>query len=267
MPQSMETTVPTTLKSFFAGVAGERATSGALSEALTSIARHLTRGCDADADDVVGDFLLKLVTATRRGSPGSAAYLLHLEEPELRAVVRHRMRQLLAERSPHHHVVKQLRAAVRSALRRGLPIAPLSPPTALLFNDRLHGPTVAAATAWLLAGPDAPLVDDVAAIAETLRTLYFDLKASGSPEDGDVPVDPVDTNRLVAQLHARLDAGQLAVLRERLRGGSLAEVGAHVGVGLSTAHARVSKAVAVVRKAVAEVDAETGEAALDLLAA
>lgn len=257
---------PTTTQSFFAAIAGTRPGMPAIPITLLNIARRLVRGADADAEDLVQDFILKLWGATRRGTAGSAAHLLHLSEPELRAVVRHRMRQLLAERSPHRHLRKQLGDALRRALRAGLPTVPDAPPATLLAHDRLHGPAVAAATAWVLAQPDAPAVTDVPGLVDRLRE-YVGREGTERDAIAHDGAAGLDAARLAHRLRTGLAAEHLQVLQARLRNQELATIAAEAGVAVSTAHARLAKAVAEVRRISEGTDAETGEAALQLLAA
>ncbi|MHB8879591.1 MAG: hypothetical protein ACYC8T_38345 [Myxococcaceae bacterium] len=231
---------------------------------------HHRHGADDQAQDLVASFLVRLVEATRRKTAGSAEHLTHLGEPELRGVVRHRIRQVLAEQSPARRVVKQLRDSVRLALARGLPPPPPAAPTTLIANEKLCGPTVASITAWVLAQEDAPAVTDVAGIADRLKEMYFG-KESLVPaaNEAHVDFDCVDAQRLAAQLHADLAPELLAVLRGRLQDQPLAAIAKQAGVAISSAHARVAKAVEAVRTVVraADVGRDTGEAALGFLAA
>lgn len=266
----MQPTTP--LRSFFAALAQRGIGPTSIPAELNRIARHLGRGGDdAEVDDVVGDFLLRLIEATRRSTSGSAEFLADLDEQQLRAVVRHRMRQVVAERSPRRHLVKQLRDAVRRVVARGLPPVPASPPVSLMHNDKLHAGRVADAVAWSRNGEDAAGPQSIAGIAERLCETYFHTTVSGLSEATEpaTDVDPVDIKKVVSRLRAELDADLLQAARARLRDRSLGEISTMAGIAVSSAHARVARAVTAVRSIIEQVgvDRATGEAALALLAA
>jgi hypothetical protein len=176
------------------------------------------------------------------------------------------MQQVVAERSPQRRLVKQLREAVRRAQRLGLPEAAEWPPPTLLAHNRLTSAAVAAATAWLLKQPGAPAAGDVAGLVDALRARYFDVGAAHQLSEQRA-VDPVEVRQAANRVRAQLTTDQLYAVRARLRGESLASLGARAGIGVSSAHARVQAAIEATRAAIADVDRETGESALDDLAA
>ncbi len=262
----------TSLRSFFAAVVHGGTGPTTIPVELKRIARQVLRaGDDAEVDDVVGDFLVRLIEATHRGTSASAKFLVDLDEVQLRAVVRHRMQQVIAERSPHRHLVKQLRDAVRRVSLRGLPPARDSAPLSLMKNDKLHTAHVAAAVAWILHREDAPQLDDIAGVAERLREAYFTSTTMpfNSPTEAVADIDLVDVQKVVTKLRAELDADMLEATRARLRDRSLGEISATAGIAVSSAHARVARAATAVRAIIEDAGADraTGEAALALLAA
>lgn len=267
----MQSTSP--LRSFFAALAAPHGLGPkTLPVELRSIARRLLRNSDGmEAEDVVGDFLVRLVEATRRCTSGSAAFLVNLEEPQLRAVVRHRMGQIVAERAPQRQLVKQLRDAVRRAIAQGLPSRPAAAPCSLMLNDKLSTALVAEAAAWFVDQANGPNAEDVAATAARLRDAYFGAAPGRVPSSVELQsvADVVDVKQLASRLRSELAPDILHTVRARLNDDSLAAIAKRAGIAVSSAHARVAKAAAEVKAIVedARADRETGEAALALLAA
>lgn len=235
---------------------------------LRRVARGLFHQGADEAEDLVGDFLVLVLDATRRGLAGSAAHLLHLGEPALRAVVRHRMQQLLAQRSPCRKIAKQLRDAVRRALRVGLPNAPADPPTSLVVNDKLSMPLIADAVAYVLTRDDAPSSTDANAIADRLRDIYFGgSKVQGDQRDTSMSADDqVAASVLAKRIRATLDADLLEVLRGRVGCETLEEIARAQHTACSTAHGRLARVLVEVRAEVeaAGVGRDVGEVALEV---
>lgn len=224
---------------------------------------------DFDLDDLVGEFLLRVVEATRRGGSGSAQLLVGLEEPELHALTRFRMRQIVAERSGARRAVKQLRDAVRRAQEVGLPPPGEALPPSIFAKGRLHGPSVAAAVAVVVTTADAPVASDVAGIVDRLQELYV---WPGVPafEPHTVEVEAMlDAGSCVEQLRTSLTSIDFGLLRRRLAGESLAAIAASEGAAVSTAHGQVGRSLGAVRRVVGRlgIDAAAMERALQLLAA
>jgi DNA-directed RNA polymerase specialized sigma24 family protein len=244
---------PTPLKDFVCALASPGTGPKTIPADLTSIARGLLRhGGGDEAQDLVGDLMTRLLVATRRSTAASVVHLLDLTEPELRAVFRHRMKNAAVERAPARRQSKQIRDQVRIALGAGLPPAPVALPTSLMEHDKLSGPAVAAAVAWVLAQHDAPVTSDVAGIADKLMGL--------SEGRHDVEQEPalgaaelVEAKHVATMLRDQLKPEVVNVLCGRLRGTGLAELAAEQGMATSTVHAHLGKAIqaarAVVRRA------------------
>lgn len=145
------------LREFLLGLV-EGVSARKLPAVFRSLARRTLGSAPSEEaiDDVVSAFLLKLVEATQRNSPGSARNLLLLEDAPLLRVVRYRLKQVACEQYPRWGLVKSLRAQVRRAMAEKLPTGVETLPETLLSADRLCSIRVAEATAFVLGQPDPP---------------------------------------------------------------------------------------------------------------
>jgi hypothetical protein len=241
---------PHPLRVFLQGIVTGR--SCVIPEDLRSLARAVfgRRAGPSEVHGLVGEFLLRLVEATRRNRTGSAVALLPLPDAAIRASIRHRVRQLLAESCPGARLRKQLRAMVKVVLAQALPRALPFAPTTLYQGDRLSATLVRAAVAWLLAQEDRP-PRTVHAVPARLLALYFD-----GDQHRDEPVQAsfeeaalrgLDAPQLALGLHHYLgpDLGRVAALRAN--GAELKTIAEDQRVAISTPHQRVATAMQRIR--------------------
>ena len=259
--------VTTPLHDFVHALASPAVQLRAMPADLFRIARGLLRrSSDHEIQDLVSDFIVRLLEAGRAGRAGSPLHLVGFDESELRAVVRHRMRQIIADRSPGRRQSKQIRDSVRLVLKTGLPVAPAAAPTTVMVNDKLSTPLVAVAVAYLATMEGAPGAIDANAVADRLGEMYFGRKTvhTGDSDPALSADDQYAARALAANLKTRLDPKMMDVLRARMRHDSLAEIAARENTAVSTIHARMQRAIAEVRAAVeaAGISRDVGEVAL-----
>lgn len=244
----------------------------ALPPILVRLARSLVgrHGSLADAEDAVGDLVLRLVEATRRGTAGSVVHLHDLDETQLRGVFRHRLAQVLAEKSPNRHLCKQVRDAVRRALLVELPAAPSTQPPTITACDKISTALVASALAWV--AQEEGSSRDVRALAARLQDIYFATKGrlAGAEAEREQMVDAHDgleATRCAAELRHRLGADLERVVARRMAGASLKEVATEEGAAVSTIFCKLQQAVTVIRAHLRRTRCSraTGEMAMALL--
>jgi DNA-directed RNA polymerase specialized sigma24 family protein len=215
-------------------------------EDLLRLARGVLgpRAGAADVDDLVGEFLLRLVDATAHRRAGSAEFMLDLDDRRLRGTIRHRLRQMLAETCPGARLRKQLRAFVKVLLSEDRLPVPAAPPTSLYRGDRLSSELVREAMAWVLLHEETPRTP--AGITARLMAMYCVREAStGATEQGDPEHDlhtRLEVQRLLLGL-AQDCSQQARAVHMRLAGLSLQAIAEQQGVSISTAHTRVSAGV------------------------
>ena len=236
---------------------------------LVRLARSLIgrRGSIEDAEDAAGDLVLRLVEATRRGTAGSVIRLHGLDEPQLRGVLRHRLAQVIAERSPNRRQCKQLRDAVRRALLVEVPVAPQTRPGSITVDGKISTGLVASALAWIAQeeGPSR----DVRGLAARLQDLYEGCQTGPEAEVEHV-VDAHETleaTRCAAELRHRLGPDLERVVARRMAGASLKEVATEEGAAVSTIFCKLQQAAGVTRSYFQKIrcSRSTGEMAMALL--
>ena len=221
-------------------------------EELRVLARGVLGGrSPTEAEDLLGDFLLRLVEATRHNRAGSAVALLKLSDAGIRAAVKHRLRQVLAETCPGARLRKQLRAMVKAVLNQDLTVLPASAPTSLYRGDRLSTALVRDAVAWVLAQDERPprTVRDIAA---HLQALYFEGKCVAAEPaqpsfEGDL-LNELDGARVAHDLQHHLGEDLARVIALRAGGAELRAIAEDQRVAVSTAHQRVASAVERLRQ-------------------
>jgi DNA-directed RNA polymerase specialized sigma24 family protein len=242
---------PHPLRVFLQAIVTGRPSS--IPEDLRGLARGVLgrRAGPAEVDDLLGEFLLRLVEATRRSRAGSAVALLQLSDTAIRASIRHRLRQVLAETCPGARPRKQLRAMVKAVLAHDLAEPPACAPNTLYRGDRLCAALVRDAVAWMHAQDDRP-ARTVQVVAARLHDLYF-----GGDQHRDEPVQAsfedevlrgLDAPQLALDLHHHLGPDLRRVAGLRAGGAELKTIAEDQQVAVSTAHQRVATAVKRIRE-------------------
>lgn len=237
------------VRQFLKALAPGRQQRGRLPEALRRLAWQAV-GCGQPpdlADDALAEFLVKLVEATRRRSPGGAQNLLDLGDGSLAAVLRFRIRQAAMSLYVEWPLVKSLRAHVKAALDRGELPAGVDLPLTLLRHDHLAADLVRQACAAVLARKYPP-PRTVAEVADALLELYFtpapggEVDAAADYVDDDVETVH-DAHVYAAQTRQLLGTEVARALGERAAGKSLREIGKrNRGQAASTLHAKLTQA-------------------------
>lgn len=204
-----------------------------------------------DVDDLVSEFLVRLIEATRRGQGRSAVHLLKLAEMEIASAILHRLKHVVAETSPGAHLRKQLRAAVKAALTIGTLAPPATPPVALYKDDKLSSARVRDAVAWLLA-QDARPAATVNEISAALHAMYFGQAQTAQEASRPSPeaelVRALDGPRLREEVQRELGDDLARVVAMRATGAELKVIAADQRVAISTAHQRLATAVQRIRR-------------------
>jgi hypothetical protein len=229
----------------------EGSSSARLPPLLRSLTRQALRSAQSEesVDDTLGAFLLRLVEATQVQSAGSAARLLLLDDRALVRVVRYRLRQVACEQYPRWALVKSLRALVRRALSRQLPVQVEMQPETLLAGDRLCSRRVAEAVGHTLGQSDPP-PRTVVQVSERLMHIYFPvgvpLDLDGEPANDDVEEEVatrLDASVVAARFQSILGRELTTLVALRHRGKTLREVADWQRLGsVTTAHARLREA-------------------------
>lgn len=205
----------------------------------------------ADVDDLVSEFLVRLIEATRRDQGRSAVHLLKLADMEISSAILHRLKQVVAETSPGARLRKQLRAAVRIAMHADTIPPPSAPPTSLFRDDKFSSARVRDAVAWLLAQEDRPAAT-VNEISTALHTMYFGQRQTTQEPSQPSPeaelVRALDGPRLRHEVRRELGEDLARVVAMRANGAELKVIAADQKVAISTAHQRLATAVQRIKR-------------------
>lgn len=192
-------------------------------------------GCTASPEDLVSELILRILERRSRGEPPLGGQVENVA-----AVLRHRLWQLASEHAPSRKLLKELTAHVRRAIDQAPP-ARVRRPESLERHGRLQHAEVSRAVAWAVAEQDAP--GEPRALARWLAREYGLLaearpldEARGLPESG---APAVGALRLARRLAARLGREKVALLRLRLDGATLKEVGEAMGGSTTGAYERM----------------------------
>lgn len=241
------------LRSFLAAVAERRHRSPGIPRALYALARQVLGSADLDAvQDLLASTLLDLLE--RGGQAGGIKQLLLLDDRALARAIRRRMVQVRARQyGSKSQAVKSLRAHVRAALLGELPPAE-GLPVSLTAGDRLCSKLVRQAVAEVLAHVDAP-AREPRAVASRLWSIFFEDRhedirdqAHGQDDGGheDLVLAQADASRHANHLRRHLGPGLTQVVAQRVRGLTLAQVGAG-WARASTVHEQQARAVEAIR--------------------
>jgi hypothetical protein len=178
--------------------------------------------------------------------------LLKLEDQRLRAVVRHRLRQLWAEQCPRWKLVKAIREHVQAALR--LPELDVDVlPLTVLDQGRIRLDLIREAVSWLKS-KSLPRSCSGKELASRIIELYFPADVRPVGVDGLVIhhgeedlIAALDAPILVKRLEEDLGPGTCHMLKRRIEGATLGELACESKVAISTIHSRLAKAVELAR--------------------
>lgn len=242
------------VRAFLAGMAGNGPAPTRVPQTLRLLAHEAARGRH-DPDDLLQDALTDLWARTTKGQSGGLAKLLRLEDGPLLGALRRRVAQVRAtQQGSRSRLVKSLRAHVKVTLEDDLPTIHTLPPS-LMVTDRVSGPLVRRAVAFLLARADAP-PREPRVLAAQLLGLFFaarpeDVRAEihrqGDAGNRDSPLTCADAAYHVRELRRRLGPDLSRIIGLRAQGKALAEIAAG-RAGVSTTHEKLGKAAGRIRE-------------------
>lgn len=211
-------------------------------------------GCGMSAEDLVSELTVRLLERAGRGDPALGAGVRNV-----RAVLRHRLRQIASEHAPSRSMLKELGVHVREVLKGGLP-PPAPRPDALESQGRLQRDKVRQAIGWAIAVEDAPA--DPRGLTRWLAREYS-LLSEPLPLEALATVGRADPGvgalRLARRLAARLGHEETEVLQLKLAGAPLREIAGRLSCSVSTACARMQQLQEEIAQEVRAADAPVGQ--------